>query len=113
MVDRPLDIDPYEAVLRDRGLALRYVIETHVHADHVSGARRLRDRVGREFCLHKAGSVAYPFRSLTEGEELPLGQLRLRVWHTPVVSLCQTFGARLEDRPWLKRLATLVDEGIW
>jgi glyoxylase-like metal-dependent hydrolase (beta-lactamase superfamily II) len=41
IVDPSLNIDPYEALLRERGFRLRYVIDTHVHADHVSGARRL------------------------------------------------------------------------
>jgi rhodanese-related sulfurtransferase len=63
---------------------LRYVIDTHVHADHVSGGRRLTARhEGAELCLHESAEVTYPFRPLRDGEELELGQLRLRVVHTP------------------------------
>ena len=40
IVDPSIDIEQYEALLRERGFRLRYVIDTHVHADHVSGARR-------------------------------------------------------------------------
>lgn len=83
VVDPALNVDQYEEVCRNRGLALRYVIDTHVHADHVSGARRLRDRLGAELCLHESAKVTYPFRGLKDGEELALGQLRLRVLHTP------------------------------
>jgi rhodanese-related sulfurtransferase len=54
-----------------------------VHADHVSGGRQLAGRHGAELCLHEAAKVTYPFRALRDSEELELGQLRLRVLHTP------------------------------
>jgi rhodanese-related sulfurtransferase len=54
-----------------------------VHADHVSGVRALAARHGAQVCLHESTSVRYPFRALRDGDELPLGQLRLRVLHTP------------------------------
>ena len=83
VVDPSIDTDQYDELLRDRGFRLKYVIDTHVHADHVSGARRLAARHGAELCLHESAAVAYPFRGLKDGEELPLGQLRLRILHTP------------------------------
>ncbi|HEX2450558.1 MAG TPA: MBL fold metallo-hydrolase [Gemmatimonadales bacterium] len=83
IVDPAISIDQYEALLADRGFRLRYVIDTHVHADHVSGARKLAARHGVDPCLHESARVRYPFRGLRDGEELPLGQLRLRVAHTP------------------------------
>lgn len=83
IVDPSISTGLYEEILRDRDFTLRYVIDTHVHADHVSGARRLREAYETELCLHESAAVAYPFRALRDGEELPLGQLRLRVMHTP------------------------------
>src|SRR5437588_5181963 len=83
IVDPSTDLGQYEALLRERDFRLRYAIDTHVHADHVSGARRLAAQHGAELCLHESARVAYPFRGLADGEELPLGQLRLRVLHTP------------------------------
>lgn len=83
IVDPSIEIEQYETLLRDRGFALRYVIDTHVHADHVSGARQLAAKYGARLCLHESARVAYPFRPLQDGEELELGQLRLRVLHTP------------------------------
>jgi hydroxyacylglutathione hydrolase len=83
VVDAALETGQYDDLLRDRGFLLKYVIDTHVHADHVSGARRLTEKHGAELCLHEAAAVAYPFRGLTDGEELPLGQLRLRILHAP------------------------------
>ena len=83
IVDPSLDMEPYEAVLRERDFQLRYVIDTHVHADHLSGARQLAAKHGASVCLYESAQVAYPYRPLRDGEELELGQLRLRVWHTP------------------------------
>lgn len=83
IVDPSLDIEQYGALLKEREFTLRYLIDTHVHADHVSGARRLAEFYGAEICLHESANVAYPFRPLHDGEELPLGQLRLRILHTP------------------------------
>jgi hydroxyacylglutathione hydrolase len=83
VVDPAVVTEQYDALLQERGFSLRYVIDTHVHADHVSGARQLAGKHGAELCLHESARVTYPFRPLRDGEELPLGQLRLRVVHTP------------------------------
>jgi hydroxyacylglutathione hydrolase len=83
IVDPSLDVEPYEALLRERDFQVRYVIETHVHADHLSGARQLAAKHGASVCLYESAQVAYPYRPLRDGQELALGPLRLRVWHTP------------------------------
>jgi glyoxylase-like metal-dependent hydrolase (beta-lactamase superfamily II)/rhodanese-related sulfurtransferase len=83
IVDPALETEQYEALLRERGFRLQYVIDTHIHADHVSGARRLVAQGGGQLCLHESAQVAYPFRPLSDHQELELGQLRLRVLHTP------------------------------
>ncbi len=83
VVDPAIDIAEYEALLQERGLRLRCVIDTHVHADHVSGARRLAAKYGAPLCMHESAQVTYPFQPLSDGQELDLGQLRLRVVHTP------------------------------
>jgi hydroxyacylglutathione hydrolase len=84
VIDPAITTEQYEILLAERGFRLTYVIDTHVHADHVSGARVLTGRhPGAELCLHESARVRYPFRPLHDGEELPLGQLRLRVVHTP------------------------------
>jgi glyoxylase-like metal-dependent hydrolase (beta-lactamase superfamily II)/rhodanese-related sulfurtransferase len=83
IVDPSIETEQYEPLLRERGFELRYVIDTHVHADHVSGARKLAAQHGAELCMHESARVTYPFRPLSNGEELPLGQLKLRILHTP------------------------------
>jgi glyoxylase-like metal-dependent hydrolase (beta-lactamase superfamily II)/rhodanese-related sulfurtransferase len=83
VIDPALSIDQYVALLDERDFHLAYAIDTHVHADHISGARRLVAALGGDLCLFESAKVTYPFRPLRDGEELPLGQLRLRVLHTP------------------------------
>lgn len=83
IVDPAIQTEQYEDLLRERDFRLRYVIDTHVHADHVSGARKLAANHGAEVCLHESARVTYPFRGLADGEDLPLGQLRLHIVHTP------------------------------
>ncbi|MFN8650375.1 MAG: MBL fold metallo-hydrolase [Gemmatimonadales bacterium] len=83
VIDPSTELGEYEALLAERGFTLRYVLDTHVHADHLSGARTLAARHGATLCLHASAKVTYPFRGLADGEELALGQLRLRVVHTP------------------------------
>lgn len=84
IVDPALETEQYDALLRERDFHLRFAIDTHVHADHVSGARRLvAAHPDAEMCLHEAARVTYPFRPLHDGEDLTLGQLRLHVLHTP------------------------------
>jgi len=83
IVDPAIETQQYEELLRERNFRLRCVIDTHIHADHISGARRLQAQHAAELCLHEAARVAYSYRPLRDGEELPLGQLRLRVLHTP------------------------------
>jgi hydroxyacylglutathione hydrolase len=83
IIDPSVAVEEYDTLLSLRGFRLKYVIDTHIHADHISGARRLAAEHGAELCLYHDADVSYPFRPLHDGEELPLGQLRLRVLHTP------------------------------
>jgi glyoxylase-like metal-dependent hydrolase (beta-lactamase superfamily II) len=76
----------FKQILDERCGCASYLVasrQSHVHADHVSGARKLRADHGADLCLHESAQVAYPFRPLKDGEELALGQLRLRVLYTP------------------------------
>jgi len=83
VIDPAIGTEQYDVLLSEREFTLRYVIDTHIHADHVSGARKLADKHGAALCLFHRASVTYAFQGLQDGEELALGPLRLRVMHTP------------------------------
>ena len=73
VIDPALDIQPYLEVMEDRGMTLRCIIDTHIHADHVSGNRRLSGETGVPVSLHEAADVLFPFQKLQDGQKLELG----------------------------------------
>jgi glyoxylase-like metal-dependent hydrolase (beta-lactamase superfamily II) len=66
-------------------VAIAYVIDTHVHADHYSGGRKLAAGVGAPYCLHESnrGNVRFDFLPLADGQVLDVGNVKVRVLHTP------------------------------
>jgi glyoxylase-like metal-dependent hydrolase (beta-lactamase superfamily II) len=77
------DIDAYLAFAAGKGMRITHVIDTHVHADHRSGGPALAARAGAVYALHASANVALPFEPLHDGQELELGNTRIRVLHTP------------------------------
>jgi hydroxyacylglutathione hydrolase len=65
------------------GLAIRYVIDTHVHADHVSTGRALAAASNAEYILHESADATYAFRAVRDGAEIVLGNVTATVWHVP------------------------------
>jgi hydroxyacylglutathione hydrolase len=76
-------IEPYLHISKETGVKIRYVIDTHVHADHISGGRRLAEATGADYVLHDRAGARFKFRGVKENEELDLGNVRIRVLHTP------------------------------
>lgn len=72
----------YLAAAERQGLTIAYAVETHLHADFVSGAREL-GALGAELLVPGAGRHAFPVRGLDDGEEVDLGGLLLRALATP------------------------------
>jgi glyoxylase-like metal-dependent hydrolase (beta-lactamase superfamily II)/rhodanese-related sulfurtransferase len=83
VVDPQLDIQPYLDLAVEREYRITDVIDTHLHADHISGNRALAHAAGARIWLHESADVSFPFDRLTDGQELHLGQLILGVVHTP------------------------------
>jgi glyoxylase-like metal-dependent hydrolase (beta-lactamase superfamily II) len=98
------DLDAYVSFARTKGMQITQVIDTHVHADHVSGGAELARRVTAPYRLHEAADAELPFAPMRDGDEIALGNTRLRVLHTPghspeSVSLLVTDLKRGTD-PW-------------
>jgi glyoxylase-like metal-dependent hydrolase (beta-lactamase superfamily II)/rhodanese-related sulfurtransferase len=83
VVDPAFDIQPYLSLAEERGYRITTIIDTHLHADHISGNRKLAAATGAEVCLHESADALFPFRGLKDGEEIHLGTLMLRIIHTP------------------------------
>ncbi|WP_046471531.1 rhodanese-like domain-containing protein [Allosalinactinospora lopnorensis] len=81
-VDVSRDLRALRAAVARRGLRVRFVAETHLHADFVSGARQLREE-GASVIASAAGGREFPHLRMGEGDELDLGGLTLRFLATP------------------------------
>lgn len=93
-----------EAAKQD--VKITHVIDTHVHADHFSGGRKLAELAGARYCLHEsnAGRVTYPFEALTDGQRIGVGNVFVDVLHTPghtPDSICLVVtDKRRAEAPW-------------
>jgi hydroxyacylglutathione hydrolase len=75
--------DFYLRAAADAGLILRYVIDTHVHADHRSTGRALAEASGAEYVLQAEVEAGYSFRGVQDGDRLELGNVLVDVMHLP------------------------------
>jgi hydroxyacylglutathione hydrolase len=77
------DVDTYAAFAASKDMRITRVIDTHVHADHRSGGRALARQTGAQYCLHESADVSVPFTPLVDGQDIELGNTRVKVLHTP------------------------------
>ena len=83
VVDPRLDIDEYLRTARYLGVRIEHILETHNHADHVSGHGRLAAATGAVIHVHADAAPEYDHEPFEDGWELALGQLIVRALHTP------------------------------
>ncbi|TAL81168.1 MAG: MBL fold metallo-hydrolase [Beijerinckiaceae bacterium] len=83
VVDPVGEIEFYLKTAQETGMRVLYVIDTHLHADHVSAGRRLAQAAGAEYVLFAEADAAQPFRSVHHGDVLPLGNVTAEALHTP------------------------------
>lgn len=97
VVDASLDPDVYLRLAREHGWTIRHVLDTHIHADHLSRSRALAERAGAAHWLPEQQRTRFAHRALADGDELALGRTRLRALHTPghtLESTCFLVGER-------------------
>jgi glyoxylase-like metal-dependent hydrolase (beta-lactamase superfamily II) len=83
VIDPSLEPAVYRDLARQRGWQITHVLETHLHADHLSRARQLAEQAGATLTLPAAHRVATPFAPLREGDTIAIGSVRLTVHETP------------------------------
>jgi hydroxyacylglutathione hydrolase len=83
VVDPKLDIDEYLRLARYIGVRIEHILETHNHADHVSGHGRLVAATGASIHIHRDATPDYDHEPFDDGWELELGSLTVRALHTP------------------------------
>ncbi len=106
VVDPRLDmVDDILELAAAKDMQIKAVIETHNHADHISGHGELARRTGAAIYVHEQAGVTYPHKNLKDGDELRFGVAKLHVIHTPGhrpehIALAVSDTSRSDD-PWL------------
>lgn len=112
VIDPTRDADDYIAIARSEGLRITHVLETHVHADFISGANELKVRLGGAPQIHCSGlggpewTPPYADSVVKDGDEIKMGQVRLRAIHSPGHTYEHVMWSlydesRSRDTPWL------------
>ncbi len=104
VVDPRFEIDEYLELARYLGVQIDHVLETHNHADHVSGHGRLAAATGATIHIHRSAQAEYEHEPFDDGHELELGSLIVRAVHTPGHRPEHTAFALIDgsrgDEPW-------------
>ena len=83
VVDPKWDIDEYLELADEHGFEIAYVLETHNHADHLSGRGRLAATTGAEIFVSPTPGLEYPHRTSADGDGIEFGEVRIEALATP------------------------------
>jgi glyoxylase-like metal-dependent hydrolase (beta-lactamase superfamily II)/rhodanese-related sulfurtransferase len=83
VIDPLRDVDMYIDMAKERGVTIKYIFETHFHADFVSGHLELSKKTGAPIVYGPQTNAKFPFHLAKDGEEFSIGKLRIKVLHTP------------------------------
>ena len=105
VIDPIGEVDVYLEDAERLGMKILYVIDTHLHADHLSSARELVKQTGAAYVLHESAPSHYDFHHAVDGDVIELGNVTLTIWHTPGhtpehLSLLVTDSTRTLE-PWM------------
>ena len=112
VIDPTRDVDAFLRYANQHDLRITHILETHVHADFVSGSRELKSRLDGEPLIHASGlggeewTPPYADRVIQDGDEVQFGAVRLAAIHTPGhtpehVSWALFDDTRSKDVPWI------------
>ncbi len=83
VVDPKRDINDYLNIVDKNGLKITGIIDTHVHADHISGAQELKAQTGADIYVYENAGAEYEHKPLHDGDRLELGSVQIDVIYTP------------------------------
>ena len=83
IIDPQRDVDIYLEAATRNGCRIEHIIETHLHADFVSGHRELAERTGARIYMGPGSEAQFPHMEVKDGDEIQFGRCRLRFLHTP------------------------------
>ncbi len=83
VVDPQRDVEIYIEAAQKQGFTIRYIFETHLHADFVSGHKELAARTGAKIYIGKSADAAFPHVPVTDGYELHIGKVKVHALETP------------------------------
>ena len=83
VVDPKLEIDEYLHLARYMGVSIEHILETHIHADHVSGHGRLASATRATIHINRHDGAGYEHEPFDDGWQLELGRIRVQAMHTP------------------------------
>jgi glyoxylase-like metal-dependent hydrolase (beta-lactamase superfamily II)/rhodanese-related sulfurtransferase len=112
VVDPRRDITEYLADAREHGLTIEGVINTHFHADFVSGHLELVEATGAWIGFGEAAETDYPIRRLADGEHLTLGGVDLEIWSTPGHTW-ESISVVIRDRDGAEPVAVLTGDSLF
>jgi glyoxylase-like metal-dependent hydrolase (beta-lactamase superfamily II)/rhodanese-related sulfurtransferase len=115
VVDPERDVRRYIEAAQKHGLKITHIIETHLHADHVSGNTDLAARTGADIYIHEAAQAGFAHKALKDGDTLQLGGVRIDIRYTPghtpeSITLLVTDTTRAQE-PWIALTGDLLFVG--
>jgi hydroxyacylglutathione hydrolase len=105
VIDPQHEVEPYLKYAADHGMTITHIFETHAQADHLSGSKRLSAASGASVYFHESAKAGFPVKRVRDGEEIPVGNVLLKVLHTPghtpdSISILVSDTTRSKE-PWL------------
>lgn len=85
LIDSNRMLEPYEQFIKEHKIEVTHVLDTHLHADHISGGRRLAEKLGATYYLppKDAGEVTFHYSAIDDGDEYKVGDTTIKALYSP------------------------------
>ncbi|MCE7737504.1 MAG: MBL fold metallo-hydrolase [Candidatus Heimdallarchaeota archaeon] len=93
VIDPQRDAWRFITAAEEQNVGIKYVLETHVHNDYITGALEIHDKTGAELAIPADGHYEFQHKPMQEGDSIKIGDLEIKAWSTP--------GHTLEHMSWL------------